>query len=133
MTISSYSKLARTMRTLSLDSPKVIAERMTMLSRTGAGSSARDRAEISRMVVEKQSAAMESYLSLWVDASLHCHTFLFEFWTAFFSGNYARMAHSGVVSSSASFLSANRMLAPYQRRASANSRRFSRRVRAGGI
>lgn len=130
MTMSSQLELARTMQALALDSSRVIAGRMAVLSRAHAGLSRRDRAELGRMVSEKQSAALESCMSLWTDALLHYQHAVFGFWTGFLTGDYLRMAHAADLSPKASLSSANRMLTPYRRRASANARRLSRRARS---
>lgn len=126
MSTSSFLGLAKTMQMLTLDSPRVIAERVAMLSQPSALHAARDRAEVTRMFAEKQSAAMESYLSMWTDVTRQYQKFLFEFWASCLTGNVNRMARSADVSAKTRLSSANRALKPYQRRASANARRLSR-------
>lgn len=111
---------------LSLDSARVIAERVALLSRPGAVFTARDHAEVTRMFTEKQSAAMESCMSLWSDVSRQYQKLFFESWTALFTGSYQRVAHAARTLPDASLSSTQRALKPYQRRASANARRLSR-------
>lgn len=125
MTTRSYKRLATTVQRLSIDSPKVIGARMAMLSGQGGGT-AREQAEFSRMLMEKQSAATESWLALWGDAARQYQKAGLQFWSAFFSGNVAGMLAANEVSAGTSMASANRMLKPYQRRASANARRLSK-------
>jgi hypothetical protein len=126
MTNRSYKRLSTTLQRLSIDAPQVIGARVAMLSGQGAGS-ARDQAELSRMLVEKHSAATESWLALWSDAAGQCQQAGVRFWSAFFSGNVAGMLAANALSAAASMASANRMLKPYQRRATANARRLSKR------
>jgi len=113
-----YARLARTLTSLAIDAPQVMASRMTRFSAPGAMGSAGDWSEANRMVWEKQAAAVESGARLWQDAALAYQTFWFDLmlgrWQAWPSA--ASMASSTQAA-----------LRPYQKRATANARRLRKR------
>ncbi len=110
--------LAITLGRLAVDAPQVMASRMGMFALAGAAPSARDRAEFSRMLWEKQAAALESWVAFWQDAALGYQRFWFD-------AAFGRLG--ALVSVPAMQRSLEAVIAPYQTRASANARRLRTR------
>lgn len=116
---SSYSKLTKTLSGLTADSPYVIAERLSRLGDASSLFSAKDQAEFSRMVMEKQAAATEAYLALLSTSTSYYQ----KAWTDLAAGKWG----FGMVPTGPSAAKAvNDMLRPYQKRASANARRLGK-------
>lgn len=124
---SSQTKLARTLMSLSLDAPLVIAARTMRFSQPGALRSAKDQAEFLRMFTEKQAAAAESCMSLMMNAGTISQRMFLEFWSALASGNGRRGLRPPKVSRRATAKCFNDALEPYRRRAGANARRLGGR------
>ena len=119
---SNYSKLSKTLSTLALDSPFVIAQRMTRLSDPASMFSAKDQIEFSKMVMEKQAAAAEAYLAFISNGA----SMFRDMWAGLATGK----SGFGLPTPSRSAKAANEVLRPYQKRASANARRLSKTKRA---
>ena len=113
-----YTQLARTLTRLAIDSPQVLASRVSRFSAPGAMASAGDWSDANRRVWEKQAAAVESGARLWQDAALAYQRFCFDLllgrWQAWLTP--ASMAASTQAA-----------LRPYERRAAANARRLRKR------
>ena len=117
---SSHTRLARDLADLVIGSPFVAASRIARLTAPGAVVSSRNKAEMTRMVVEKQSAAMESFFSL---AATYQQNVM-NFWmSAAFMQPISLPSEEDVIAAS------RRALKPYRTRVNANARRLGRRGR----
>ncbi len=101
-----------------MDAPQVMASRVGRFALAGVAPSARDRAEFSRMLLEKQAAAVESWMAFWQDAAAAQQ----RYWLDAAFGRF-----EAVVSVAAMERSLQAVLAPYQTRTAANARRLRTR------
>lgn len=116
----SQTQLQRELTDLAVNAPFVAASRIARLAMPGALLSARERAELGRMVVEKQSAAMESFVSL---ASAYQQQAM-NFWmSAAFMQPLALPSAQDVIATTRAALK------PYRTRVKANARRMANRGR----
>lgn len=117
---SASSRLAKTMSDIAFGAPYVITIRMMGLMTPGALLSARQRSEATRMVAEKQLAAMESCTALVLSYQRN----LLGFWTSIlFFGK------SPAASSTDWTKTIHAAAKPYQRRVTSNAARLRKRSR----
>lgn len=113
----SQTRLHRELADLAISAPFVAASRMARLATPGALFSARERAEMTRMVVEKQSAAMESFASL----AASCQQHAMSFWlSAAFLQPMSLPSEQDVIATTRAALK------PYRTRVKANARRMAK-------
>ncbi len=113
------SSLASTVSALAFDSPFVIARRMALLGEPAAYFPGKGQAEFTRMIFEKQMAAAEAWMAMLGNTARVCQAM----WWPWVAGG----APSGMPTAGRTAQAANRVLRPYQRRASANARRLRKR------
>jgi|SRR5436190_1030296 hypothetical protein len=105
---------------LGLAAPQVIAHRLTRMALAGPTLSARDRKEFTGMIVEKQTAVAQAWMGMFAEAvRLQQQTAL-----SLFTGATPRQ-HAARTRSAASRV-ASTALAPFHRKAVANSKRLAR-------
>ncbi len=114
-----HSPLAKTMSALAFESPFVIARRMSLLGNPVSYFSGREQAEFTRMVFEKQMAAAEAWMAMLGNTARVCQAMWWPWVAGGVPGGMPTAGHTAQA--------ANRVLRPYQKRASANARRLRKR------
>ena len=117
---SPQAQLTRDLTDLSVGAPYVAASRIARLSMPGALASSREQREMIRMVVEKQTAAIESFFSLAVAYQQQ----VVKFWLgAAFIQPFSLASERQVIATTRAALK------PYRARVNENARRIKRRSR----
>jgi hypothetical protein len=106
---------------LGIAAPQVIAQRLSRMALAGAAPSARDRKEITGMVVEKQLAFAQSWAAMWAE-SLRWQQ---QFVLSFLKGPRAVTRQMAAVGLAIDRV-AGKGLAPVHRKAVGNAKRLSR-------
>ena len=112
------NNLAKSIRDIALESPYVMGKRISGFMMPGAVFSARDQREATRMILEKQSAAIESFSA----AALAYQSSMISLWFAACTGRV-----SGQLLESSANSVAQAAIAPYRDRVKKNAKRLKRR------
>jgi hypothetical protein len=103
--------------------PQVVGQRLMRMAAAGTSPSARDRRELAGMVLEKQTAFVQSWMAMWLEAGRLQQQWAWSWWQG--AGMPANSL-AGVGQAWEQILGSG--LAPIRRKAVANARRLSRRV-----
>jgi len=103
--------------------PQVVGQRLLRMAAAGASPGVRDRRELAAMVLEKQTAFVQSWMAMWLESARLQQQWAWTWWQG---GAMPVLSLAGAGRAWEQIL--GRGLAPIRHKAMANARRLSRQA-----